>query len=378
MTKIKICLVAGARPNFIKIGPIIRALQEQPVFEPLLVHTGQHYDDDLSKVFFDELGLPKPDVTLSVGSGSHAAQTAQIMTKFEQVMIDHQPQVVLVVGDVNSTIGCALVAAKFELAEPFGYQGTPRQNPVIVHVEAGLRSADRTMPEEINRILTDSISDLLYVTEQSGIEHLTREGASPEQYKLVGNVMIDTLMAARSQAAQSNVLEALELRAQNYAVLTLHRPANVDDVDKLQTLLGHLQNFSGDEPIVFPVHPRTQARLQNADQQLDNSKWRLSGPVGYLDFIHLISNAKYVLTDSGGIQEETAVLGVPCITLRENTERPATIDVGGNVLVGTDPEKIRTAIARANAGELQGHAPPLWDGQAGTRIADDLAARLSV
>jgi UDP-N-acetylglucosamine 2-epimerase (non-hydrolysing) len=366
---LKIISVCGARPNFMKIAPLVRAFAATGRIEHVLVHTGQHYDEQMSRVFFDELGLPRPDVNLEVGSGSHAVQTASIMQRFEPLVLEHQPDAVLVVGDVNSTIACGLVAAKLHAP--------------LIHVEAGLRSGDRTMPEEINRVLTDAISDLLFVTEPSGVENLEREGVPADRIHHVGNVMIDTLRAHQSLAAKSRVLTELDLAPQAYGVVTLHRPANVDDADVCRRVCAALTSLQEELPLVFPVHPRTRAALDRHglwDGLAAQPGMRLISPLGYLDFLHLMANAGVVLTDSGGIQEETTVLGVACLTLRENTERPITIECGTNELVGSDPAAIRAGFERSRAywdGDAVGGAsggrtpriPPLWDGQAAERIA---------
>ena len=361
---ITIVVVAGARPNFMKIASLMDEFARRPEsFRPYLVHTGQHYDEALSKVFFDELGIPRPDENLEVGSGSHAQQTAEIIVRFEEVVLKVEPDAVLVVGDVNSTIACALVAAKLGIH--------------IAHVEAGLRSGDRAMPEEINRVLTDSISDSLFVTEPSGMENLAREGVSEDRVVFAGNVMIDTLLAHREKADQSTILERLDLRPREYAALTLHRPSNVDDPVVFARILDALEEIGRDVALVFPVHPRTLdrvARLGLRDRLESVPGVRLIEPQGYLDFLKLQADAAFVLTDSGGVQEETTVLGVPCITVRENTERPVTITQGTNVLVGTSSDRIRDAAR----GVLSGTAarpdarPEKWDGRAGRRIADAL------
>jgi UDP-N-acetylglucosamine 2-epimerase (non-hydrolysing) len=369
----KILCVAGARPNFIKIGPIMRALAADPRLRPVLVHTGQHYDDNLSRIFFDELGIPRPDLELEVGSGTHAAQTAAIMTRFEAVLEEHQPQAVLVVGDVNSTIACALTAARFHLTEPFSCAGGRRTRPVTIHVEAGLRSDDLDMPEEINRILTDRISDLLFVTDPAGLDNLRAEGIPDERVHFVGNVMIDSLLAARDRAAGSAVLERLGLTEKKYGLVTLHRPSNVDHPEDLADRLGTLDLLARDLRLVFPVHPRTRARMQQAGVELAPERWVLTDPVGYLDFVKLMACARVVLSDSGGIQEETTILGVPCVTLRENTERPVTIHEGTNLLAGTSRERILVAFTEAMAMEPAGRVPRLWDGRTAERIRDVLA-----
>jgi UDP-N-acetylglucosamine 2-epimerase (non-hydrolysing) len=345
-----------------KIAPVVAAFRRRPaVFESLLVHTGQHYDERMSQVFFDELGIPRPDINLNVGSGSHAQQTAAVMAAFEPVLLERQIDLVLVVGDVNSTIACALVAAKL---------GVP-----IAHVEAGLRSYDRQMPEEINRVLTDQISDLLFTTEAGAEDNLRREGIDASKVHFVGNVMIDTLLAHRDRARATGVHVSLGLDASAYGLLTLHRPSNVDDPAAFDELMGGIDAIASDIPIVFPVHPRTRpvvTRSATATQMVSSGRLRLIDPLGYLDFIGLMERARVVLTDSGGVQEETTILGVPCITLRENTERPVTISHGTNQLVGTDAAKIREAWARAKQGAAAPPAPPLWDGQAAERIAEVL------
>lgn len=377
MMKAKILCIAGARPNFMKVAPLLRALSRRAQFDVRLVHTGQHYDPKLSQVFFDELGIPAPHVHLEVGSGSHGAQTAEIIRRFEPVMLEEQAQVVLVVGDVNSTIACALVAAKVILEKPFETCWGTRRRPLIVHVEAGLRSFDEDMPEEINRRLTDSISDLLYVSDPAGMENLSREGVPPRKMLLVGNVMIDTLLAARERAMQSQILAQLGLNAGAYGVVTLHRPSNVDDSATLAGLLRTLDHVAHETPLVFPVHPRTKARLDAAGLSLDESRWRVIEPVGYLDFLCLLSRARVVLTDSGGIQEETTVLGVPCLTLRENTERPVTVDEGTNQLVGIEPAAIIDGYRRVMSGTVTGRVPKFWDGKAAERIAEHLESVLA-
>jgi len=358
----KIMSVVGARPNFMKAAPVMQALREQGGWELRLVHTDQHYDDKLSRVFFDELGLPKPDVHLGVGSKSHTQQTAEIMLRFEKVVQEEAPSLVVVYGDVNSTMACALVCAKV---------GVP-----VAHVEAGLRSFDRTMPEEINRLVTDALSTYLFTTEESANRNLAHEGVPPERVFFVGNVMVDTLMRLRTKAMASNILNDLGLTPQGYAVLTLHRPSNVDNKDTLEGILEALSSISKTLPVVFPCHPRTQARL--ATYRLAGDGVRLLEPLGYLDFLSLSSQAKLVITDSGGIQEETTVLGIPCLTLRDNTERPVTIEQGTNVLVGSNRERIVTAAAKVlNGGSHEGRVPELWDGRAAKRIAQILKSRLA-
>ena len=356
-----------------KIAPLLRAFRNDPRFEARLVHTGQHYDDKLSKVFFDELAIPRPDIELEVGSGSHAQQTAEIMKRFEPVVQTEQPHGVLVIGDVNSTIGCAMVAAKMFRTEEFRFRGAPRKRPVIIHVEAGLRSGDGDMPEETNRLLTDVISDLLFVSEPSGMTNLAREGVGPERAILVGNVMIDTLLAARDRARQSTVLQTLGLAEQTYGLVTLHRPSNVDDPDMLFNLIGILDGFG--IPLVFPVHPRTRKRIEDLGIQL-SPLWKLIEPQGYFDFLRLQASAKVVLTDSGGVQEETTVLGVPCITLRENTERPVTVEQGTNQLVGTKREAIIAAFYKIDEVRAAARVPEMWDGKSADRIVAAIATSL--
>jgi UDP-N-acetylglucosamine 2-epimerase (non-hydrolysing) len=365
---LKIIAVVGARPNFIKIAPIMAQLQRYDDLSPLLLHTGQHYDATMSKLFFEELGIPKPDFNLHVGSGSHATQVAEVMKRFESVLLQERPGLVLVVGDVNSTIACALTAA--HLCIP------------VAHVEAGLRSFDRTMPEEINRILTDQIAEYLFTTEESATQNLLREGVAPEKIFFVGNVMIDSLLTFRAKAERSSILQRLGLSENGtfkpYALLTLHRPNNVDDGGTLQKLFQAIQTLSQDIPIVFPVHPRTVQRLreQNLEAIVSFDEGRQSAgqilcinPVGYLDFLCLMAHARLVLTDSGGVQEETTALCVPCLTLRENTERPVTIQQGTNKLVGRDQDTIVKAGYEALQNPLAPtRLPDLWDGKAAERI----------
>jgi UDP-N-acetylglucosamine 2-epimerase (non-hydrolysing) len=323
-----------------------------------LVHTGQHYDERMSQLFFDQLRIPKPDFNLQVGSASHAVQTAEVMKRFEPIVIEQRPDAVIVVGDVNSTLACALTAVKLGIR--------------VGHVEAGLRSFDRSMPEEINRIVTDAISDWLFVSERSGMDHLRKEGIAPERIHFVGNAMIDTLLACREQSESSDILEQLQIAAGHYAVLTLHRPANVDDPIVFAGLLTAIERLQRELPVIFPVHPRTRNALTERDiQRMPNLK--LTGPLGYLDFLKLLSSARVVLTDSGGIQEETTVLGIPCLTLRTNTERPATVEQGTNVLVGLEPSRIIEAgLAAISAGSKSGRVPDRWDGHAAERIVDVL------
>ena len=347
--------VAGARPNFMKVAPVARALAKLPGVHHRLVHTGQHYDRNMSELFFDELEIPRPYLNLEVGSANHAVQTGEIMLRLDPVLEEQRPDALIVVGDVNSTLAAALVAAK--------------RNIPVVHVEAGLRSFDRSMPEEINRQLTDAISDTLFVSEPAGVENLSREGIPDDKIFLVGNVMIDTLIAARERARQSGVLERLRLAPQAYGVVTLHRPSNVDEKSTLEGIVGALEDVSRRLPLVFPVHPRTRSRLEEGRRRLPQGL-RLEDPLGYLDFLRLMEDAALILTDSGGIQEEACILQVPCITLRENTERPITLELGLNRLVGSDPDAIRQAATAVLDGrQRKPDAPDLWDGRAAERIA---------
>jgi UDP-N-acetylglucosamine 2-epimerase (non-hydrolysing) len=362
----KILNVVGARPNFIKIAPLMAEYKRYEGIHAILLHTGQHYDDIMSNLFFSELEIPKPDINLGVGSGSHAVQTAEIMKSFEPVLIDYKPDFVVVVGDVNSTIACGLVTVKLLTK--------------LIHVEAGLRSGDRTMPEEINRVLTDSISDLLFCTEESGVNNLLREGVSPKRIHMVGHVMIDTLLRNKQRAQKSRILNILNLIGVNFAVLTLHRPSNVDDSVVFDRILDALTIIQKDMPIIFPVHPRTRKNIASCslDKRIEEmSGLRLIDPLGYLDFLKLMSNAKVVLTDSGGIQEETTILQIPCLTLRDNTERPVTTKLGTNQVVGTDPATILQAYERAVNGAWRKLViPPLWDGRAAERIVRILLEEL--
>ncbi len=365
---IKIICVCGARPNFMKIAPLMRVFKESGKFETLLVHTGQHYDQKMSHLFFDELNIPKPDVNLGVGSGSHAVQTAEVMKRFEPVVLEFKPDYCLVVGDVNSTIACGLVAVKLGVK--------------LVHVEAGLRSFDRTMPEEINRLLTDSISDMLFVTEQSGIDNLKNEGVPDEKVHFVGNVMIDTLLANKAKAEKSDILEKMALKKKGYAVITLHRPSNVDDMANLSKIIAAFEVIQKDLKLVFPIHPRTKKNIEGSDLQSRVAAMKnliLMEPVGYLDFLKLTANAALVMTDSGGIQEETTILGVPCMTLRENTERPVTVTEGTNRLVHIDTNDILKHYReiKANNFAANGRIPKFWDGKAAERIAGTLFERAS-
>ncbi len=375
---VKVICIAGARPNFMKIAPILRALRARPAFDARLVHTGQHYDDKLSAIFFNELRIPRPDVELEVGSASHAVQAAKVMLAFEPVLAREQPECVLVVGDVNSTIACALVTSKFLLDKPFHSRFGLRRRPLMIHVEAGLRSFDDDMPEEINRKLTDAISEVLFVSDPAGLENLRREGVDDARVHFVGNVMIDTLIAAKDQAMASPILEMLGVTPQSYGLVTLHRPSNVDDPDALRALLTVLDGVAKRVPLVFPVHPRTRSRLTAIGFELDPSRWKVIDPVGYLDFLKLNWASRVILTDSGGIQEEATVLGVPCVTLRENTERPVTISEGTNILAGTTPEGIEAAFETALTRSVKGRVPRFWDGKSAERIADELGRIFAV
>ena len=349
-----ILCVVGARPNLMKIAPVMRALEKRKLPARLL-HTGQHYDHALNDRFFEELAIPRPEFNLNVGSASHAQQTGEIMQRFEPVLREQQPAAVLVVGDVNSTLACALVAVK---------EGVP-----VWHVEAGLRSGDRGMPEEINRVLTDQISDLLFTTERSAAANLAREGIDAARVHFVGNVMIDTLLSCVERAAPPR-----DVPASGYAVLTLHRPSNVDDPEKLRALLGTLSKAAERLPIIFPAHPRTAARIEASG--LSPGRLQVREPLGYLEMLGLMRGAKLVLTDSGGMQEETTALGVPCLTLRENTERPITVEEGTNTVVGPDPARIAAALDDVlRTGGKRGRRPELWDGRAAERIAAVLAAK---
>jgi len=404
----KIMIVVGARPNFMKAAPLLVAIREhnekvaalssdkQPMetqkIQEMLVHTGQHYDESMSGSFFVDLELPKPDIYLGIGSGSHAMQTAEIMRRFEEVLLREKPDVVIVVGDVNSTLACALVAAKIS------YDSSGKR-PVIAHVEAGLRSFDRAMPEEVNRIVTDHLSDLLFVTEESGERNLLHEGIPQERIHFVGNTMIDSLLASQEKAGRSGILEALGLRngsaktssangARPYALLTLHRPSNVDNRKTFLSILEGLKELSDSCPIFFSAHPRTQKRISEFELesffQFKNGKPAANGlegasqrngihvlePLGYLDFLCLMKHAALVVTDSGGIQEETTCLGVPCITVRENTERPVTVSCGTNTIAGTRTENIRDAIKAHSKKGRNARAPEKWDGKAGARIIE--------
>lgn len=388
---IKILNVVGARPNFIKIAPITKAIKEHNQrsrnlqIESPIVHTGQHYDEKMSRLFFEELNIPKPDYNLEVGSGSHAYQTAEIMKRFEPVVIKEKPDYVLVVGDVNSTVACALVAKKLGIR--------------VIHVEAGLRSFDMTMPEEINRKLTDAISDILFITEKSAEKNLIREGIAKEKIHFVGNVMIDTLNAHKEKAQKSDILHKLgltnshfnivdeksinnhltltdyNLQLRPYALLTLHRPSNVDDLSTLNNIFEAISEISEYIRVIFPAHPRTRNQMKKFRIN-QNDSIKAIDPLGYLDFLKLMANARFMMTDSGGIQEETTVLGIPCLTLRNNTERPVTVEVGTNVIVGMDKNKIiKESKKILNGSYKKGDLPELWDGMAAGRIIKILSSK---
>jgi UDP-N-acetylglucosamine 2-epimerase (non-hydrolysing) len=359
---LRIVSVVGGRPNFIKIAPLLEAMEKVPLIQPLLVHTGQHYDHEMSRAFFEELEIPEPDFFLGVGSGSHAQQTAKVMVEFERVLEESRPDLVVVVGDLNSTLACALVAAK-------------RRVPVA-HVEAGLRSFDRSMPEEINRILTDHVSDYLFTPSEDADAHLLREGISAARIHRAGNVMIDTLRKYEPAGRARQAARPLGLAPREYAVLTLHRPSNVDEPEMFGRMLDGVEAILDRCPVVFPVHPRTRKRLaefgmEGRLRRLENL--RLCAPLGYLAFLSLLMDSRFVMTDSGGIQEETTALGVPCLTLRENTERPITASLGTNRVIGTQPARIAAEARRLLDGDLPaGTLPPLWDGRAAGRIVEVL------
>jgi UDP-N-acetylglucosamine 2-epimerase (non-hydrolysing) len=360
-----IACVVGARPNFVKMGPVLAGLRSaDPELRPLLVHTGQHYDRKMSDVFFEQLGLPEPDVHLEVGAGTQGEQTARILERFEALLLaaDPRPAAVVVVGDVTSTLACTLAAVKV---------GVP-----VVHVEAGLRSYDRTMPEEINRVVTDSVSELLLVSEPDGIDNLRKEGRPDEAIRLVGNVMIDVLLLRLAEARSLDVPARLGLQAGGYAVWTMHRPSNVDAADQLRAWVDAMVDIARRLPTVFPVHPRTKDRLIAAglwDALASAAGVRLLDPLGYLEFLCLTSQSRLLMTDSGGLQEEAAALGVPCLTLRDSTERPITVTHGTSTLIGHDADLLRRVVDEVLAGRYKrGAAPPLWDGRAGERIGREI------
>ena len=366
-----IYLVAGARPNFMKIAPIVRALQAQSALSFKIIHTGQHYDREMNDVFFEELGIPQPDVFMAAGGGSHGQQTAKIMVGFEELCVAERPDAVLVVGDVNSTLACSIVAKKLNIP--------------VAHVEAGLRSGDMSMPEEINRLVTDSISDWFFVTEPAAVGHLKREGKPDSAVHYVGHVMVDNVLfqADKLTHADTSGFETAAFKAtaqQNggrYGVVTMHRPSNVDDPVMFARIAGALKEIAAELPLIFPVHPRTRANIEKFGIDLGPNV-TLAGPQAYMAFLNLWKDAAVVLTDSGGLQEETTALGVPCVTIRENTERPVTVDEGSNVLAGTDPDKIKLEARKVLRGEgKQGRRPHLWDGKAAERIVAVLAQELA-
>ena len=358
-------LVAGARPNFMKIAPIVRALQAHGGLDYRIIHTGQHYDREMNDVFFEELGIPAPDVFMGAGGGSHAQQTAKIMTAFEELCQTSKPDAVLVVGDVNSTLACSIVAKKLHIP--------------VAHVEAGLRSGDLSMPEEINRLVTDSITDWFFVTEPSGVEHLRREGKLDSAIHFVGHVMVDNVLYQAEKLAQIDAefeTTAFKQAHSRYGVITLHRPSNVDDPAMMARIGGALKEIAAGLPLLFPVHPRTRGNLEKFGIDL-GPNITLIGPQAYMAFLNVWKDAAVVLTDSGGLQEETTALGVPCITIRENTERPITVEEGTNVLVGTDPARIVAEARKVlRGGGKQGRRPHLWDGKAAERIVAILAREL--
>ncbi len=364
----KIWHVVGARPNFMKVAPIIRAMKSRPDrFDSVLVHTGQHYDESMSEVFFEDLGLPHPDYHLNIGSGSHAEQTARVMLALEPLLRDRNPDLVLVVGDVNSTLGAALVAAKLGIR--------------LAHVEAGLRSFDRSMPEEINRVLTDAVADLLFTTERTAADNLAREGIDRSRIHFVGNVMIDTLLAQLPRATALGMAGRLGLEGSPFVLVTLHRPSNVDQPDSLSGIIHMLERVQTRARVVFPMHPRTRARL--VEFGLEERLSRLPGvillePLGYLEFLGLLAEARLVITDSGGLQEETTILGIPCLTARANTERPVTVTEGTNeLLTGTPEDRALAAFRILDGATKAGRKPELWDGHAAERIVEILDSHCS-
>ncbi len=361
----KVISVVGARPNFMKIAPIHKAFQKyNGKIKHLICHTGQHYDENMSKVFFEDLELPEPDFYLGVGSGSHAEQTARIMIEFEKILLAQKPDLIIVVGDVNSTIACTLVATKLKIK--------------AAHVEAGLRSFDRDMPEEINRLLTDAISDFLFVTEKSGIENLKNEGVINDKVFFTGNVMIDSLANFLHKAESSDIHEKYQLEKGKYVLVTLHRPSNVDTKEELKAILHLLNTVAGKRKLLFPIHPRTKSNMVKFG--LDNTLEKnviLTDPIGYIDFLALTKDAELIITDSGGIQEESTYLGIQCITVRKNTERPITVEVGTNQLVGVDLVKVEEAALKVLDGKIKkGTIPDLWDGKAAERIVEIIHEKL--
>lgn len=358
----KIIAVVGARPNFMKIAPLMKEFKKHPKIEAKLVHTGQHYSANMSDYFFRDLDIPKPDYNLGVGSSSHAVQTAKIMIKFEKVCLKEKPNLILVVGDVNSTIACSLVAVKLGIK--------------VAHVEAGLRSFDRTMPEEINRLLTDHISDLLFVTEQSGLDNLNHEGIDEKKIFFVGNIMIDSLVFNLPKIKKSDIMDKKNLKKKEFILFTMHRPRNVDSEDNLKNMLDILNEVQKKIKIIYPIHPRTKRNIKRfgfENQVKEMINLVITEPLEYIDFLNLVLNSKAVLTDSGGIQEETTFLGIPCLTLRENTERPITVRQGTNIIIGNNKKKSLESVDKILKGTWKkGHIPELWDGKTGKRILEIL------
>jgi len=365
MSAKRIVLVVGARPNFMKSAPLMRELGKYPDrFENILIHTGQHYDHKLSQLFFEELKMPKPDIYLGVGSGSHAEQTARIMIGLESELGELRPDLVVVFGDVNSTLATSVVTSKLWIK--------------LAHVEAGLRSFDNRMPEEINRIVTDRLSDYLFVSEESGLINLKAEGVPDEKVHFTGNIMIDSLVSNLEVAGKSDILDRLSLKPREYIAMTMHRPANVDNAEIFKGIIAVMKQISKRIPIIFPCHPRTQKRIEEFGlAQAGDDQFRIVEPLGYLDFLHLQAQCRMVLTDSGGIQEETTYLQIPCITMRENTERPATVDVGTNIIAGVGPQRILQEATQTLDGRgKKGAIPELWDGKTAVRIVDILSKEL--
>lgn len=364
----KILNIVGARPNFMKVAPLHKAFQAHPNLESKILHTGQHYDEKMSDVFFNQLGMPKPDFYLGVGGGSHTYQKANVMLKFEEILTEEQPDLVLVVGDVNATAACTIVAKKMDFP--------------VAHVEAGLRSGDRKMPEELNRILTDAIADYLFVTEQSGMINLAKEGVDDSRVFFTGNVMIDSLFGFREKSKESPILDTLGVESKDYILMTMHRPANVDNADSLKDILQIIRNATAHKPVVFAIHPRTSNNMKKFGlyEELEQIEGlHLLGPQGYLEFLRLMDNAALIITDSGGIQEETTYLQVPCITFRSSTERPVTVDLGTNFLMADlDPVSVKSKMEDILSGNAkQGVIPPLWDGNTAVRIANIIGELLS-
>ncbi len=363
-TKPKLLAVVGARPNFMKVAPIWRELDKTDRFSRVLLHTGQHYDENMSKVFFEDLKLPQPDIYLGVGSGTHAEQTGKIMIAFDEALVKEQPDLIIVVGDVNSTMACAIVGVKRDIP--------------VAHVEAGLRSYDRSMPEEFNRMLTDIIAELLFTTCKDAEKNLIREGVDAEKIHFVGNVMIDSLYYYGPMAESSSILERLGIDKQSYGLVTIHRPSNVDDFTTLRSIIEALLLLGEECPLIFPVHPRTRKIIEKNGLEIPPDIMQLIEPVGYLDFIKLMKYARILLTDSGGIQEETTALGIPCLTIRENTERPITVEIGTNRLVGMAKDRIVDEGRKVLRFGIEGSkVPDLWDGKASARIIKVIEAYFS-